>query len=318
MKAKLVFYTVFSFFALVLLSNCTSIDSKEKSRLLDKYKSDKPFLESEFFLTSDAVSLHYRYIKSDLACKGKILFLHGLGGSTASFPDLIEPLKNEAYDLLLVDFPAQGYSDRKAGLVHDTLHRSIWIEELVQFIDRTKADPLKKWNICAHSMGAKTLLLLNKRNNINIEKLIFISPALENSKKSPLLFFKGLISLYVELTLFTPKGVHDLLKSAYSAEPTNEKIDLYLAPFLVPGTANALSDMLLSQNDDDLSIDESISSRALFIWGEKDEWVPFEKSKKILEPLLDKKIVLVPLAGHCAMETHSKDIIRIMLSFFEF
>lgn len=318
MKAKLVFYTVFSFFVLILLSNCTSIDSKEKSRLLEKYKSDKPFVESEFFLTSDAVSLHYRYFKSDLASKGKILFLHGLGGSTASFTDLIEPLTYEGYDLLLVDFPAQGYSDRKAGLVHDTLHRSKWIEELVQFIDRTKADLLKNWSICAHSMGAKTLLLLNKRNNININKLIFISPALENSKKSPLFLFKGIISLYVELTLFNPKGVQDLLKSAYGTEPPKEKIDLYLAPFLLPGTANALSDMLLTQSDDELLIDENLSDRALFIWGEKDEWVPFEKAKKSLEPLLNKKIVIVPLAGHCAMETHSQDLVRIILSFFEF
>jgi pimeloyl-ACP methyl ester carboxylesterase len=67
---------------------------------------------------------------------GNILLIHGLGGSTFSFRNNAEALSSAGYNVIAVDLPAFGYSDRKRNIDHsqDNRARLLWlmIEEIEQ------------------------------------------------------------------------------------------------------------------------------------------------------------------------------------------
>src|SRR6056297_937384 len=94
----------------------------------------KPFPNSEF-KTIENIKLHYRiFQKNNSKSKAKILLVHGMGGSTYCWRNTTEALSKEGYQLVAVDLPGFGYSDRKVGLVHSSENRAIWLMNLIDYL----------------------------------------------------------------------------------------------------------------------------------------------------------------------------------------
>jgi len=72
-----------------VMVSCASQQESPEDRLALIYPEERPFPESRF-TTISGLSIHYRVWQPDGEPVGKILLLHGLGGSTYSF-NLIVP-----------------------------------------------------------------------------------------------------------------------------------------------------------------------------------------------------------------------------------
>ena len=91
----------------------------------------KPFINSHK-TTVDSVMLHYRvWITKVKPSKGKVLFIHGFTGSTFSFRKNYDSLVNAGYNILAVDLPAFGYSDRGTWINHSQSSRAVMIWKLI-------------------------------------------------------------------------------------------------------------------------------------------------------------------------------------------
>ena len=105
----------------------------------------------------EGVMVHYRLGVAETS-RGKILLIHGLGGSTSSFDTVIGPLVDAGYLVVAVDLPGFGYSGRPEGFDHSQMHRAALVWQLLDELERTAGtDP---WIILGHSMGGGTAVAM--------------------------------------------------------------------------------------------------------------------------------------------------------------
>ncbi|MFW5757703.1 MAG: alpha/beta fold hydrolase, partial [Bacteroidota bacterium] len=97
--------------------------------------NDKYFNNSNFAKT-DNVSLHYRLWTTDEAGpKGKILLIHGFGGSTFSWEKIAPVLSNNGYFVVAVDVPPFGFSQKRSNLNGSIGARAELVNDFIKYLD---------------------------------------------------------------------------------------------------------------------------------------------------------------------------------------
>ena len=131
-----------------------------------------PFTNSAFAVVDD-VNLHYRAWMPKKPVIGKILFVHGLGGSTFSWRYTVDTLQEAGHAVVTVDLPGFGYSDRTRGLDHSQTARARYLWALLEELDQTlmpDTDRNQLWNLVGHSMGGGTITAMALARHISIRR----------------------------------------------------------------------------------------------------------------------------------------------------
>lgn len=292
-----------------------------------EFDTIKPFPESHF-VEIDSFVIHYRmWQDSSVKKKGKILMIHGLGGSTFSWRKNIKSHTAAGYLLVAADLPAFGFSSRKKGFNHSAKNRAITMFTLLDSIDRDSEinQISEQWILMGHSMGASVISEMAMLKSDRIESLVFVDGAVftDTTKNTNANIFsfpliKLGIGVYLKTSVFTYNGVRKFLGSAYGSEPNNDDVEGYLKPFKLKGTISALFELLNVKQDSSNLNFESILIPTLLIWGEKDTWIPVSQGNLLKEKLKNSELFIIPNAAHCPMETHSeifnKELIRFLNS----
>lgn len=274
-----------------------------------------PFPNSQFLQIGE-ISFHYRQWIPQEEPAGFILLIHGLGGSTFSFRHNVKPLLGKGYQILAVDLPAFGYSDRRRGLVHSQENRSQWLWELIHQV--TPVD--SSWHLVGHSMGGGTITAMALENPEGVSSLTYIAGAVNGAPPSrgrilrypP---FRQIFTFVARSFLFRRWMIERVLTSAYGTTPSEEEIQGYLKPMQIKGTASAWADLVGSVREPYSPRLEMVSIPALLIWGEKDSWVPVETGEGLTERLQASRLVVLPGVGHCPHETHPEKVNEYLLDF---
>lgn len=137
-----------------------------------------PFPESRF-TEIENVRFHFRQWPSDTeTSKGNIFLIHGFSAATFCWRNNVSALTQEGYNVVTVDVPPFGFSDRETNINHSTTNpsRLLWM----------LADSLKKgkWIIGGHSMGGGIATVMAATHPEKTEKLILIDGVALNVKKS--------------------------------------------------------------------------------------------------------------------------------------
>lgn len=280
---------------------------------------EEPFAESAR-ISIEGVSLHYRIWEPE-EIRGKIILVHGLGGSTFSWRHNIEALVNTGYVVTAVDLPGFGYSSRQKGADHSQKARSRVLWHLMDEIDGSlKAGAASMgWNLVGHSMGGGTITAMALQKPPRVNSLVFVAGAVHGRPPgaiSRVLSYPPLVRwLKVAYPyILTPERVQGLLASAYGEEPSAGDVRGYLEPLALPGTVDTLADLLRTPRGftDDL---ENIKVPALLVWGENDAWVPLEFGEMLADNLPDAELLVMPDTGHCPMETRPEEFNQALLDF---
>lgn len=277
-----------------------------------------PYPDSAFFMTSDQVNIHYR-LNSPKAIKGKILLVHGLASSTFSFKKNVNALVSAGYQVLTIDLPSFGYSDRKRGLIHSQVNRAKWLWELIDKIDKDTKDD-RPWNLLGHSMGASTILAMSNQASHRVVSLIMIDAAVtQNNLSLPFTFDTPIgqwLKVYLRYGAIRKANFEKLLTSAFAQPVDDESVEGYLKPLLVDKTASSLVDFIKTAKNVNVKDWKFSKTPLLVTWGEKDTWIKPVAIKEIRKIAQDIQVVIFPNQGHCPHET-DEGYNQVLISFLD-
>ncbi len=279
-----------------------------------------PYSNSGFFETGDT-TIHYRlYIPEGEPIRGKVLLVHGLGGSTYSFEQNAPILAEEGFVAVSVDLPGFGYSSRYPDENHAQVHRADLLWQLLDMLDAEVVRQEERsagWHLGGHSMGGGTIAAMAMQRQTQTASLVFIDGALfETSRNSRIATFPVIsrwLQVLLERVLIQPPQIERFLTSAYGRAPTVEEVSGYLAPLSVAGTARSATALLKTAQNRPPEELSQLTVPALAIWGGLDSWVPVSDTVRIQTLMPQLKIDVIPEAAHCPMETHPGQFNHILL-----
>lgn len=281
---------------------------------------DLPFEESRRE-TIDDVSLHYRLWIPQGDIEGKILMVHGLGGSTFSWIQSALYISEQGYLVAAVDLPGFGYSDRTPGMDHGQKNRSSLLWGLAEIIDEKTNLHNLKWVLTGHSMGGGTVAAMAFSKPEKIHSLVFVAGALfDNNPGRSSAFLKyppiqRWVKAFLHLYAIHPKRIESILDSAYQRPPYDFEIQGYLEPLKQPGTPNTMIDLVKTAKNEPVKNLANLDMPMLGIWGENDTWVTVEQGYRLLEIVPGMELRIIESAGHCPMETHPEEFNEIIKDF---
>lgn len=254
--------------------------------------------------------------------RGRVLLLHGLGGSTYSFRHTMETLVAAGYLVVAADLPGFGHSPRIPGFDHSQTHRSAVLWDLLDALEQEHGWEPAPWVLLGHSMGGGTVAAMALEEPERTEALVLVAGALlESPRRGGLLLAYPPLSraaaVILDRLLPGEERMASLLASAYGRTPTAAELEGYRDPLLLPGTARSLMDMVRTARNVPLESLKDLTLPVLGIWGEADAWVPPAQGTALQDVLPAFSLVLIPEAGHCPMETHPQAFEDILLPFLE-
>lgn len=279
---------------------------------------DLIFDNSAFILVDD-VQLHYRiwqnYPHNYFA---NILLIHGLGGSTYSWRLVGSELARSGFQVLAVDLPGFGLSQRKPSVEQSHTQRAKLIWKLIDSLNLEGS-----WNLVGHSLGAGVIIemALQRLSDVNTLTIVDGSIGFEDRKISSLFqrckLLRNITAMVIDKFFLTKKRIKMFLKSAYGREPTSEEIDGYYQPLKLKNTYLTIKG-LLRRYKTDINLKEQLPQLAiptLCLWGREDKWVPYNKGEDIYQQLPKGYLVIIDEAAHCPMETHPNIFKQYLINF---
>ena len=262
---------------------------------------------------------HFRvYLPSDEAVTGKVLLVHGLGGSTFSFEAAAPLIAGQGYCVVSVDLPGFGFSDRNPGYDHSQANRAKDLWQLLTIIDQKMGHELAvaPWHLAGHSMGGGTVAAMAIQSEGRTKSLILIDPALLDAARGGVLFSIAPVNRWLQVALerflLNESSIKRFLTSAYGRTPGPEEIKGYLTPLTLPGTAGALAGFVKTARNEDANLLKGISTPIFAIWGSEDTLVPLNQSARLREIRPDISLSVIAGAAHCPMETHTDAFVQIV------
>lgn len=284
-------------------------------------EKDKPFVNSNFISILDQM-LHYRiWPAAGTGNSPWILLVHGMGGSTFSWEYNAPVLAGAGFNVVAVDVPPFGYSDKNPDVNQSVDSRAglLW-----KFLNQIQ--PGKKWHLVGHSMGGGIVQCMAIINPEQTEKVVFSDPALffsmedKSHASMPVFRFRPFEWIAVgigKVAMIRRKGIEKMLRSAYAREPNPADVDEYLKALKIEGTARALVRSTAISRPVIPVDGTSFNKPSIAIWGEKDTWVPLEKSQPLLNQIPAIKVVVIEGAGHCPMATHADQFNQLVIQFLK-
>jgi pimeloyl-ACP methyl ester carboxylesterase len=281
--------------------------------------NEAPFPESSM-MQVQGVRYHYRRFEAvgNEKPKGSVLLIHGFASSTFSWRKCFAPLTQEGYEVIAVDIPPFGFSDRSPNIDHSP---SANAERLWELIDR--AELSKPW-IVGHSMGARiagSMGALRPKASAGVflvDGPFFGTKERDLGRKLGNLLLNNPPSRY----LFEKLGswmarkrgiVRRALRIAYGEDPSEEAISGYMRPLRIEGTAYSLPPYFLETPAHSLPLDALIPKVHL-IWGEHDRLFPHRMPQRFLDAYPhEARISVIQGSGHCPMETHPEAFSEVLL-----
>ncbi len=279
----------------------------------------KPF-ENSYFYEENGEVVHYRLWPPVITgstsafgdAVGKILFVHGMGASTASFDENIPAFTEAGYIVVAVDLPGFGYSIRGENLDHSQQHRAELLWKLLNTLDGSAEAGIAEmpWHLAGHSMGGGTVSTMATQNPARTASLLLIDGAISGAGRPalPILSYPPMarwVMVALEHVFITENRIESLLKSAYGRNPSDKEIQRYLKPLQQPGTARGAINFVKTSEGTPLIDLTKYSGPVLAVWGADDEWVPLSELSAIMPFLPQLKTEIISGAGHVPHETHS-------------
>ncbi|MBX7240461.1 MAG: alpha/beta hydrolase [Bacteroidia bacterium] len=277
----------------------------------DTLKNDTlPFPESRF-INAENIRTHCRVWLAQGEEKGNILFIHGFSGSTFSWRKNATALAEEGYNVIALDLPPFGFSEKPSKHNYSVSANAVLIWKVLEILFPDK----KEWIFAGHSMGANTAFAANALHPERVKALICIDGGgimTRNPKWFSRVLLKNPITFYTaelagRLYFFKYKKIEKLLLSAYGQPPDKDAVEGYLRGLNQKGTAGRIMYASASR-EIFVPTDKDLPSKLLFIWGEKDQWIPVKSGYALHERYPQSELLIIKDAGHCPMETHPNEV----------
>ena len=299
--------------AVILFGNLNLLFAQEQQLL--------PFPNSRY-ADIQQLNMHYRQWPALTALRGHVVLVHGFCGSTFSWRHNIEALQEAGFEVLAVDVPPYGYSDRAPRVNHSPSFQADLIWKLIDQLYPER----QKWSLIGHSLGGAIIGAMAARRQSQTSHVIFVDGIMKHVGAGAKPFYKWLLgSFYVQtgaevagkLHFFRPKVFYRLLQTAYGQSPDSIAVAGYLTPLKIKKTASRIFDMAAFSVATFEYAEVDVLCPALVIWGERDTWIPRSAGEQMHRLLPDSEFHIIKGAAHCPMETHARIFNQLVLDFLK-
>lgn len=253
-----------------------------------------------------------------------IVLVHGFGANCQHWRNNIRPLADAGFRVYAMDLLGFGMGDKPTPATLDTKGDPVeytfdyWTVQLREFIDEiVEPAPSKRpVFLVANSVGCMVTMQYAVESPSRVAALTFISPSLRQlnvRKRSWLqdiaapvmmqLLARKPMGTYFLDSLSKPRALRKVLLGAYSVQSAvdEELVHILREPAQTQG---ALGVFLSFISYDTGPIPEDwlpiMTQPALVIWGEDDQFEPFELGQKLRHYSIVESFVGLPNTGHCA------------------
>ncbi|MCS7143253.1 MAG: alpha/beta hydrolase [Aigarchaeota archaeon] len=240
-----------------------------------------------------------------------VVLLHGWASSSFSWRNNFKDL-SKTFRTVAPDLPGFGNSERlKTGL-----HLAPLTDHLLEFLS---AVGVEGFSLVGHSMGGVVSSYLASTRPTLVRKLVLINPSLFGTEvgRPPLITriarVRPIGNVMTKLMVSRP-FVRSALRRVYVRKELIDEsvVEGYFQSVKRSGTtlleaANLIGEF--SQN-----VLSGIRCPVLFILGQLDTWVPYERNKALAESM-GARVIIIPDAGHNAHEENPNVVNRIITEF---
>ncbi len=269
---------------------------------------------------------HSRYVRSrphdwyvtDMGKGPLLLFLHGAGGSTHTWRDIL-PLLATDYRVVAIDLPGQGFT--RAG----TLTRcglSAMTEDIAALCAQETFEPAA---LIGHSAGAAIALALSQTLS-GPPPVIGINPALAHFEGIAGWLFPMLAKLLslnpFTATIFT-MGPNPMRRAERLIAGTGSTVDatgLNCYADLISDRAHAQATLQMMTQwhiDPLLAQLPEIAAPVLFITGDNDKAVPPKTSQNAAASMTNAEVISLQRLGHLAHEEAPVQTVKLIRAFLD-
>lgn len=229
-----------------------------------------------------------------------IVLLHGFLSSTFTFRHLI-PLLNQDYQVLSVDLPPFGKSEKSSRFVYSYKNIANTVTGLIEFLGQERV------TLIGHSMGGQIVLNILHYMPGFAEKAILISSSSYLKRFAPSLIaasYMPFFHLFLKRWLAKTGVKGNLENVLYNRELINDDmITGYSEPFLDNEIFIALSKMIRHREGDlPANLLNEIKTPCLLIWGEHDKSVPLHIGERLKKDLMYSHLIVLTETGHAVPE----------------
>ncbi len=279
-----------------------------------------PYENSEF-ITIDGFKLHYRKWLAEGTDEQNnwVFLLHGFCGSTYSWNKNIDLLTGLGFNVVAVDLPPYGYSDKSRKMNHSEDNRADLLWTLL-----TQINSEAKWHLVGHSMGGGVVAAMAIVQPDRVEKVVLVAPLLfgrlqpGRSTTQRIVAFQPIEWMLAGLgrmLFIQQKSIEIFVKSAYDRKGTSEEVQAYYTPLKQKGMTRAILSSRSRSNPKKSLCIADLKNETLAIWGNNDRWVPFSKMKPFTDCIENISIVIIKDTGHNPMETEPEIFNRLLEDF---
>jgi len=244
-----------------------------------------------------------------------VVLVHGFASSVYTWKDVLPALSVD-HDVVALDLPGFGASDRPAGLSFDELPAAV-----LGLMDRLG---IERAALVGNSMGGGVVAVVAGEQPARVSALVLIDaagfdlepedqPGMVRLMMSPLGTVLGDLPgqrLAVEATL--SQVFHD------DVLVTDERVAEYLDGVSRPGTFEAMRSLGLSLGDQTAVVEEAlprIEAPTLVVWGAEDRWIPLKDADLFTAAIPSARKVVFDHCGHMPQEEMPAKVADLLREF---
>jgi pimeloyl-ACP methyl ester carboxylesterase len=244
-----------------------------------------------------------------------VVLVHGFGSSLYVWKDVL-PLLAPAHDVIALDLPGFGASDRPADRSFGELPGAV-----LGLMDHLGVE---RAALVGHSMGGAVVAVVAADRPERVSALVLVDAAgfdldpreqpgmvrLVASPLAPLLARLPGRRVLVERSL--REVFHD------GRHVTDERVSEYLSAALRPGSVAAMRSLILSLDGHTAAVRDRlprIQAPTLVIWGREDRWIPLANADLFVEAIPGARKVVLDSCGHMPPAEEPDAIGRLLQEF---
>ena len=237
--------------------------------------------------------------------KETLLLLHGLGASAERWQEVI-PLFAKKFRVIVPDLIGFGYSD-KPMVDYTTDYFAEFVSKFVNEIG------IKKMNIIGSSLGGQIAAESMINYDVNVKKLVLVSPSGVMKHSTPAL------NAYISAALYPNT---DSALNAFQVMSGRKKIDEkivsgFIERMQLPNAKMAFMSTLLGLSNSEAITEklQLITIPTLIVWGENDPVIPIDYAQSFVSGINDCRFYKMTGCGHTPYVEKPKAFFQIVADF---
>ena len=254
--------------------------------------------------TTEIDSNKIRYFEKGTS-KDTLLLLHGLGASAERWEGVIS-LFAKKFKVIVPDLIGFGYSDKP--MVDYTT--DYFAEFVSKFVNKVG---IKELNVIGSSLGGQIAAESIINHDVNVKKLVLVSPSGVMKHSTPAL------NAYISAALY-PNA--DSALNAFQAMSCREKIDEktisgFVERMQLPNAKLAFMSTLLGLSNSQVITEklQLLTIPTLVVWGENDPVIPIEYAQSFVSAINDCRFYKMVGCGHTPYVEKPEKFFEIMSNF---